>query len=214
MNGEQISDSLIYLDDDLIAETDAVRQGKRIPFRMPARGILAAACAALLLAGALALPQRMDNASAESLTNGAEMVGDGAVDITGEEFGVASSTSSRRKTITVSGITMTIPPDWEWARMDSDGDWGDHIALSHGENHLIIGYYQNFAVCGTGLDQQTVIIAGMEARVGTYDDKSMWDFIVFPGDWVALNESGENWTGEEKSEIISILESMTIDKEG
>ena len=59
MNGEQISDSLIYLDDDLIAETDAVRQGKRIPFRMPARGILAAACAALLLAGALALPQRM-----------------------------------------------------------------------------------------------------------------------------------------------------------
>ena len=36
----------------------------------------------------------------------------------------------------------------------------------------------------------------------------------FPGDWVALNESGENWTEEEKSEISSILESLTIDKEG
>ena len=98
--------------------------------------------------------------------------------------------------------------------MDSDGDWGDHIALSHEENHLIIGYYPNFAVCGTGLDQQNVIIADMEARVGTYDGKTMWDFVVFPGDYVALNESGENWTEEEKSEIISILESMTIDKEG
>ena len=70
MNGEQISDSLIYLDDDLIAETDAVRQGKRIPFRMPARGILAAACAALLLAGALALPQRAGDDAAESVHNG------------------------------------------------------------------------------------------------------------------------------------------------
>ena len=81
MNGEQISDSLIYLDDDLIAETDAVRQGKRIPFRMPARGILAAACAALLLAGTLALPQRAGDDAAESVHNGMEMsnaIADGA----------------------------------------------------------------------------------------------------------------------------------------
>ena len=211
MNGEQISDSLIYLDDDLIAETDAVRQGKRIPFRMPARGILAAACAALLLAGALALPQRMDNASAESLTNGAEMVGDGAVDITGEEFGVASSTSSRRKTITVSGITMTIPPDWEWARQDTNGAWGDHVVLSHGENHLIVGYYPSFAVCGVGLQQETSTIAGMEVCVGTFDGKDMWDFIIFPGNYVALNESGENWTEAERTAILEILESLTLE---
>ena len=211
MNGEQISDSLIYLDDDLIAETDAVRQGKRIPFRMPARGILAAACAALLLAGALALPQRMDNASAESLTNGAEMVGDGAVDITGEEFGVASSTSSRRKTITVSGITMTIPPDWEWARQDTNGAWGDHVVLSHGENHLIVGYYPSFAVCGVGLQQETTTIAGMEVCVGTFDGKDMWDFIMFPGDYVLRNESGENWTEAERTAILEILESLTLE---
>ena len=211
MNGEQISDSLIYLDDDLIAETDAVRQGKRIPFRMPARGIIAAACAALLLAGALALPQRTDNASAESLTNGAEMVGDGAVDITGEEFGVASSTSSRRKTITVSGITMTIPPDWEWARQDTNGEWGDHVVLSHGENHLIVGYYPSFAVCGVGLQQETTTIAGMEVCVGTFDGKDMWDFIMFPGDYVLRNESGENWTEAERTAILEILESLTLE---
>ena len=205
MNGEQISDSLIYLDDDLIAETDAVRQGKRIPFRMPARGIIAAACAALLLAGALALPQRTDNASAESLTNGAEMVGDGAVGITGEEYGVASSTSSRRKTITVSGITMTIPPDWEWEVQEGG------VSLSHGDNHLIVKYDPHFGVCGTGLEQKTVTIAGMQARVGTYDGKNMWDFIIFPGNYVALNESGENWTEAERTAILEILESLPLE---
>ena len=127
---------------------------------------------------------------------------------------ILKKAQSAQRILIAGNVTVTIPPDWERAKLDINGDWGDHIALSHGENHFIIGYYPNFAVCGTGLDQQTVTIADMEARVGTYDDKSMWDFIVFPGDWVALNESGEDWTEEEKSEIISILESMTIDKEG
>ena len=46
--------------------------------------------------------------------------------------------------------------------------------------------------------------------MGNYDGKNMWDFIVLPGDYVALNESSENWTEDEKSAIISILESLEI----
>ena len=216
MNSEWIMDALSDLDEDLIAQTDAVRQGKRKLYRPPVRGIIAAAaCAAIVLTGVLSIPPKTesDSAAFEPMENGMEMAEDSPGSAWEGHYGY-SATSGEWKTVTAGAITVTIPPDWEWARMDSDGDWGDHIALSHGENHLVIGYYHNFAVCGTGLDQQTVTIAGMEARVGTYDDKSMWDFIVFPGDWVALNESGENWTEEEKSEIISILESMTIDKEG
>ena len=167
------------------------------------------------LAGVLSMPPRTesDSNAFEPMENGMEMADNSAGGALESEYGY-STTSGEWKTVTAGVITVTIPLDWEWAKLDINGDWGDHIALSHGENHFIIGYYPNFAVCGTGLDQQTVTIADMEARVGTYDDKSMWDFIVFPGDWVALNESGENWTEEEKSEIISILESMTIDKEG
>ena len=215
MNSEWIMDALSDLDEDLVAQTDAVRQGKRKLYRPPVRGIIAAAaCAAIVLIGAWAFPQRVAMDSAfEPMENGMEMAGDSAGGALESEYGY-STTSGQWKTVTAGAITVTIPPDWEWARMDSDGDWGDHIALSHGENHLIIGYYPNFAVCGTGLEQQTISIADMEARVGTYDGKTMWDFIVFPGDWVALNESGENWTEEEKSEIISILESLIMDKEG
>ena len=216
MNSEWIMDALNDLDEDLIAQTEEVRQGKRKLYRSPVRGIIAAAaCAAIVLAGVLSMPPKTesDSAAFEPMANGMEMAEDSPGSALEGHYGY-SATSGEWKTVTAGNVTVTIPPDWEWARMDSDGDWGDHIALCHGENHLIIGYYQNFAVCGTGLDQQTLNIAGMEARVGTYDDKSMWDFIVFPGDWVALNESGENWTEEEKSAIISILESLIIDKEG
>ena len=207
MNSEMIMDALNDLDEDLIAQADEVRQGKRKLYRPPVRGIIAAAaCAAIVLIGAWVFPQRVAMDSAfEPMENGAEIAG-GALN---EEYGY-STTSGQWKTVTAGSITVTIPPDWEWAKLDINGDWGDHVALSHGENHLIIGYYPNFAVCGTGLEQKTVTIAGMEARVGTYDGKAMWDFIVFPGDYVVLNESGENWTEDEQTEIILILESMKI----
>ena len=207
MNGDMIMDALNDLDEDLIAQADEVRQGKRKLYRPPVRGIIAAAaCAAIVLIGTWAFPQRVAMDSAfEPMENGAEIAG-GALE---EEYGY-STTSGQWKPVTAGSITVTIPPDWEWAKLDINGDWGDHVALSHGENHLIIGYYPNFAVCGTGLEQKTVTIAGMEARVGTYDGKNMWDFIVFPGDYVVLNEAGENWTEDEKTAIISILESLEI----
>ena len=201
MNSEWIMDALNGLDEDLIAQVDEVRQGKRKLYRPPVRGIIAAAaCAALVLIGAWVFPQRVAMDSVfEPMENGAEIAG-GALN---EEYGY-STTSGQWKTVTAGSITVTIPPDWEW------GEQEGNLALSHGENHLIIGYYPNFAVCGTGLEQRTVTLAGMEARVGTYDGKIMWDFIVFPGDYVVLNESGENWTEDEKTAIISILESLEI----
>ena len=208
MNSEWIMDALNDLDEDIIAQVDEVRQGKRRLYRPPVRGIIAAAaCAAIVLTAVLTVPPRMesDSAAFEPMENGMELAGGSLED----EYGY-STTSVQWKTVRSGDISVTIPPDWEWAKLDTNGDWGDHIVLSHGKNHLIIGYYPNFAVCGTGLEQKTVTIAGMEARVGTYDGKQMWDFIVFPGDFVVLNESGENWTEDEKSAIISILESLEI----
>ena len=208
MNSEWIMDALNDLDEDLIAQADEVRQGKRRLYRPPVRGIIAAAaCAAIVLTAVLTVPPRMesDSAAFEPMENGMELAGGSLED----EYGY-STTFGQWKTVTAGGITVNIPPNWERAKLDTNGDWGDHIVLSHGENHLIVGYYPNFAVCGTGLEQKTITIAGMEARVGTYDGKQMWDFIVFPEDFVVLNESGENWTEDEKSAIISILESLEI----
>ena len=211
MNSEWIMDALNDLDEDLIAQVGEVRQGKRKLYRPPMRGIIAAAACAAIVLTVLSFPPRMegDSAAFEPMENGMERPGSSAGGAVEENFGFSTS-SAQWKTVTAGRITLTIPPEWEWAKLDINGDWGDHIALSHGENHLIIGYYPNFAVCGTGLEQKSVIIADMKAWVGTYDGKHMWDFIVFPGDYVALNESGENWTEEEKTAIISILESLEI----
>ena len=209
MNSEFIMDALQDLDEDLIAQTDAVRQGKRRLYRPPVRGLIAAAaCAAIVLTGVLSMPPRLESDSAifEPMENGMEMAGDSAGGALENEYGY-SPTSGEWKTVTAGSMIVDIPPDWKWEETE------EKLVLSHGENHLIIGYYPNFAVCGTGLEQQTISIAGVEARVGTYDGKKMWDFVVFPGDYVALNESGENWTEDEKAAIISILERLTIDKE-
>lgn len=209
MNAEQILDALNELDEDLVAQTDQVRQGTRVIYRPPVRRIIAAAaCAVLIFASAWCIP-RMRSDSAESIHD---------MEPGQDEYGVngqveLSQAGGTWEAVTVDAVTVFIPPDWEWARLDTNEEWGSHIALSHGENHFIIGYYPSFGVCGTGLVQETHIIAGMEARMGTYDGKSMWDFIVFPDDYVAINESGESWMEEERDTILSILETLIIDKE-
>ena len=65
MNAEHISDALNFLDEDLIAQTDEVRRGKR-PHRVPLRGIVAAAaCTVLVATGVFFFPPaaREDSAS-------------------------------------------------------------------------------------------------------------------------------------------------------
>lgn len=212
MNGELISDALEYLDDDLIAQTDEVRRGVRVLHRPPVRGILAAAaCAALVLLGIHSLPQAVENGAADAMVEQSQntAAGSSKPEPTEGNYGY-STTSGVWRTVTVSGITVSIPPDWEWARLDTNEEWGDHIALSHGQKDLIIGYYPGFAVCGTGLEMNEIQIAGMEARVGHYDGHEMWDFIIFPDDYVAINNAGESWTPEERETMVDILDSVEI----
>ena len=210
MNAEQISDALNFLDEELISQTDEVRRGVRVIHRPSIRWITAAAaCAALVIVGVLASPPAMEKGDA-MLDNMMEMSNAGGS--AAPEFGFKPS-GGEWEMVTNGSLTVYIPPDWEWAKLDTNEAWGEHIALSCGDNHFIIGYHPCFAVCGTGLEEETAIISGMEARVCTYDGKSMWDFIVFENDYVVINESGENWTEEERDAILAILETLAIEKE-
>ena len=210
MNAEQISDALNFLDEDLIAQTDEVRRGARVMYQPPLRKIIpAAACAALVIVGVLSIPPAVEKSDAV-LDNMMEMSNAGG-SVT-PEYGLEPS-AGQWQMATNGTLTVYIPPDWEWSEEDVNGQWESHLALFHGENHLVIGYYPTFAVCGTGLKEDAITIAGMEAQMGTYDDNTMWDFICFPGDYVAINYSGENWTEEEQDAILSILETLTFEKE-
>ena len=210
MNAEQISDALNFLDEELIAQTDEVRRGVRVMHRPPIRWIsAAAACAALVIVGVLSIPPAVEKSDA-MIDNMMEMSDAGGAGT--PEFGLEPSVG-QWKMVTNGSLTIHIPADWKWSEERVNGQWESHIALFHGENHVILGYDPSFAVCGTGLEQENAVIAGMDARVGTYDGKSMWDFIVFENDYVVINHSGENWSMEERDTIRSILETLTIEKE-
>lgn len=214
MNAERILDALNELDEDLVAQTDEVRRGVRVLYRPRVWGAAAAACTVLVLAGAMLMPRMMEDSAGnlQDMEPAEHAYGYSASGAT-EYREQVSKTTAARKTVTVGSISVSIPADWEWARLDTNEEWGSHVALSHGEKGLIIGYYPSFGVCGTGLEQQSVTIAGLEAHVGTYDGKKMWDFIRFSNDYVVLNQSGEAWTEEERAEIVSVLESLTFEME-
>ena len=200
MNGEMISDALEFLDEELILQTDEVRRGKRSWYCPPVRGMLAAAaCIALVLTGVLMRPKvSMDNAAEMGpMENGA--VAEGVLD---SEFGYHGAGSIGWELVTGRGFTLALPEGWTLERNQ----------LSHGGNILTLGFDSEFGVCGTGLVEDAVVIAGMEARMGTYDGKDMWDFIVFPGNFVIINASGDRWTVEEQRTIMAILNTLVIEQ--
>ena len=81
------------------------------------------------------------------------------------------------------------------------------------EEKLSVSYFTTFGVCGTGLVQDEIKLGGYDARRGTYDEKSVWDFIVIPstkGDFVILNHCSAEWWKNHGTEVMNILESASF----
>ncbi len=74
---------------------------------------------------------------------------------------------------------------------------------------------ENFGVCGTGLSEEKMTLAGYTANVGTYDNHSHWDFIVFKNDGpqiVAQHTDCASWTDEMWDEALAILDTVKFDE--
>ena len=77
----------------------------------------------------------------------------------------------------------------------------------------------SFGVCGTGLVQEEITLAGGKATVGTYDEHEIWDYIVFgEGDpqktkarIIAQHTDCDSWTKEMWEEALLILDTMRFD---
>lgn len=83
------------------------------------------------------------------------------------------------------------------------------------EEKLSVSYFTTFGVCGTGLVQDEIKLGGYDARRGTYDEKSVWDFIVIPstkGDFVILNHCSAEWWKNHGTEVMKILETASFIK--
>ena len=115
-----------------------------------------------------------------------------------------------------SNIALTVPFDWEYKTVRGENSIDYCIEFwpkGQTDGKLQVWYYDAFGVCGTGLKEEKITVAGYEANKGTYDNKKLWDFISLigmPGKYVIMNQGAEVWWDEYGVEAMEILESMKV----
>ncbi|MBR3999557.1 MAG: hypothetical protein IKI93_14595 [Clostridia bacterium] len=116
----------------------------------------------------------------------------------------------------LANISVTLMDGWEYDIAD-EADTNEFAIniypAGQSENKLRIAYFNGFGVCGTGLAQEQIMLGSYEAWMGTYDNRSVWDFISLqglPGDYAILNEGGEKWWKEYGEEAMQILATLKV----
>ena len=133
-----------------------------------------------------------------------------------------TSESAESSFVSVDGpygeISADVPDNWDAEAVPVDGG-----KLTYGlyglilrpadadEGQIEVFCTDSFGVCGTGLFEEVISIAGGNAHMGTYDDHEHWDFIVF-GDTkpqiVAQHTECDSWSEEMWGEAWEILDSV------
>lgn len=114
-------------------------------------------------------------------------------------------------------MQLSIPEGWQYSIRQYDPEqygfgidfWPEGV----GEGKLSLNYYDQFGVCGTGLEEKTVQISGMEGWMGTYDGAAVWDFISLqglPGSYVFQTANADAWYADYEGQIAGILESALL----
>lgn len=212
MSGEEFTDALNYLDDDLILETDALRQGKRTLSRPKViRWLVPAACLTLILGVWLRPVLPLGGGTAAENGMAPEYMMDSAVsESENPKQQCDCSMTEVVQEVNHGGIFLYIPEDWTYTLEDDEDS--RYILLYHPKRAGVIrvGYDPAFGVCGTGLTEEETVIAGIRAVVGTYDGKRTWSFIGFLDeyrDYVVINDGADDWCAE----ALSWLESLKFD---
>ena len=119
-------------------------------------------------------------------------------------------------------ISISLPDGWSYEACPIDSDslmsglYGIHIYPENVDNGYIeIAYINSFGVCGTGLAEESVTVAGEPANIGTYDNNKYWDFIAFDGAYkgmVALTYSVDEWWSEYSNQVLDILDTLLFDQ--
>ena len=101
-------------------------------------------------------------------------------------------------------ISLLVPDEWEYIVCPVDDDQMSYglygfilkpLEASEGQIELFCS--DSFGVCGTGLKQEEITLAGVTAHVGTYYEHEHWDFITFGSDRpqiVAQSVGCDGWT--------------------
>ena len=113
-------------------------------------------------------------------------------------------------------ISVTLKDGWEYDIVD-EADTNEFAIniypAGQSQNKIRLAYFNGFGVCGTGLEQETIMLGRYEAWMGTYDNNTVWDFISLqglPGDYAILNEGGEKWWSEYGEDAMQILATLKV----
>lgn len=158
----------------------------------------------------------------EQLPEGNDRQNDGKVSETGMESGSPSAEKAVTQQGPYGSLTVMIPDGWQCDLLPVDderlmsGNYGFHIYPEGTENGYVeLAYHTWFGVCGTGLVQEEITLAGDTASVGYYDGSADWSFVIYQGKnekIVALASSDtEGWLSEYQDQIMDILDSLQYD---
>ncbi|MEE1030990.1 MAG: hypothetical protein U0L12_02490 [Ruminococcus sp.] len=113
-------------------------------------------------------------------------------------------------------MRIRLPEDWEYMKTEYSSE-SYHFGISFwpkGEKEGKLSLYcytSGFGVCGTGLEEKEITVAGMNAVQGTYDNHKVWDFISFRDsyeNYAILNDGADAWWDSYRDEAMEILETI------
>ncbi len=106
-------------------------------------------------------------------------------------------------------LQLEIPDGWDYQVTDQGISFWPQ---GHAREQLDFLYYPDkFGVCGTGLENYTLELAGHVATAGVYDGGQVWSHISFPGLLFAVTgRNHESWWGEYGDEAMEILDSAVF----
>ncbi len=120
-------------------------------------------------------------------------------------------------------LQVTLPEGWVYESCPEGsgsllhGDYGIHFYPENVSEGLIeLCYTEFFGVCGTGLDEERINLAGDEANVGVYDGHDYWNFVSFRGTnkgIVALAFEVKDWQQEYVQQALEILDTVRLTQE-
>ena len=136
--------------------------------------------------------------------------------------GAPQQTPTPTETATVSGAAGTlrvqVPDGWKYevcpeGTLDgSETDFGVKLWPASGSNSCVQLYWSDsFGVCGTGLKEETLTLAGDSVSAGYYDGDKNWTFLSFQGKnrgIIAWADPNADWFADKGDQLLAMLDTV------
>ena len=134
----------------------------------------------------------------------------------------AQPTPAPAETVTASGTAGTlrvqVPDGWKYevcpeGTLDgSETDFGVKIWPGSGSDSCVQLYWSDsFGVCGTGLKEETLTLAGDSVSAGYYDADKNWTFLSFQGKnrgIIAWVDPNAGWFADKGDQLLAVLDTV------